>query len=40
MIRNMWRAVFGDVLTDLGNLEGDYRVTQVSQHISEYRKVC
>ena len=35
MIRNLWRAVFGNVLTDLGNLEGDYRVSQLKNDITQ-----
>jgi diguanylate cyclase (GGDEF)-like protein len=35
MFKNLWRAVFGDVQTDLGNLEGDYRVSQLKSDITQ-----
>ena len=35
MIRNLWRTLFGNVLTDLGNLEGDYRVSQLKNDITQ-----
>jgi len=35
MIRNVWKAVFGNLLIDLGNLEGDYRVSQLKSDITQ-----
>jgi diguanylate cyclase (GGDEF)-like protein len=35
MVRNLFNAVFGDLLTDLGNLEGDYRVAQLKSDVTQ-----
>jgi len=35
MIGNLFKAVFGDLLTDLGPLEGDYRVSQLKSDITQ-----
>jgi diguanylate cyclase (GGDEF)-like protein len=35
MIGNLFKAVFGDLLTDLGPLEGDYRVAQLKSDITQ-----
>ncbi len=35
MFRDLFKTVFGDILTDLGNLEGDYRVSQLKSDITQ-----
>ncbi|MBK9924340.1 MAG: GGDEF domain-containing protein [Anaerolineales bacterium] len=35
MFRDLFKTVFGDILTDLGNLEGDYRVAQLKSDITQ-----
>jgi len=35
MVRDLLKAVFGNLLTDLGNLEGDYRVSQLKNDITQ-----
>jgi len=34
MLSNLFKTVFGDVLTDLGDMEGDYRVSQLRSDIT------
>lgn len=35
MFRNLFKVLLGDILTDLGNLEGDYRFSQLRNDITQ-----